>query len=615
MVSPWDDNSVLSLGSFPSTSVLRKKKGDPEVYGTCTCKEGERHRSLFDFNIVRVFPHLSGKDRTPLTGVKVCWNAESIWEIKLPRALTGLNKRVAFQELPNVYTAQKVLFDGTYWFRRLIRDEKDPSKKGINGIAVLRLLAGKPGFAGKEHIGQLVKCKVSPSGVMKLRQILATVDGMLMQLAILFPGDREIQTWSFMDRVANCLISCLLPDYFREGQPRSGETAFERIKALRKSVKETGFNPIGSWDDVLVPQQLSFFRAVLDRLPKKQSPWRGYLTTGLSQTRASGVPPKSLHDKTMEKTMQIFKEPATMELYNSFGRFIRPALNEIHQEILFRNEGVERERLVFSKIASAAKISLSDSGEFFTKSEDGGKLEACRKILSRIDGVDEINLHSGEKTGRFLRKGVDSTGEVLFHWACSQFIDRKKVYETNAMSVRISLVAELGKYRTITVSHIAHAMLLHVLNHMLLEYLSLIPSSESGIKAANHAWTFFERLSHKNPSAGFIFSSAEKYVFSTDWSNATDWCDHYVAAALLNNVCDILGVPRWYRQTCSFALCAPRQVEFKDQESKTLECFLSTRGVLMGDPVTKPVLHLYHLVVRTAIKQMIREADARKTTP
>lgn len=613
---PWNKESdVLSLGSFPSTSVLRKPKGDPQVYGTCTCVEGEHHRSLFDFNKSMVFPRLAGKEKSPLTGVKVCWNAESIWEVKLPRALTGLEKRVTFQELPSVYSAQTVLFKGTYWFRRLINDEKDPSKRGINGIAVLRLLAGKRSFAGPETIGQLVKCKLDPKGVLKLRNILATVDGMLMQLVTLFPGDGEIQSWSFMDRVSNCLISCLLPDYFREGQPKSGETAYERIKALRKSVKAVGFNPIGDWNSVEVPQQLSFFKAILARLPRRQSPWRGYVATGLSQTRASGVPPKSLHDKTMEKTVQIFKEPASMELYNSFGPFIRPALDEIHQEILLRNEGKKREEMIFSKIASSAKISLSDSGEFFTKSEDGGKLEACRKILARIEGVDQINLHTGEKTGVYLRKGVDSTGEILFYWACAQFLDRSKVYDTNAMSVRISLVAELGKYRTITVSHIAHAMLLHVLNHMLLEYLALIPSSESGIKAANHAWTFFERLSHKNPSAGFIFSDYENYVFSTDWSNATDWCDHYVAATLLNNVCDILGVPRWYRQTCVFALCAPRQVEFVDQESKTLEMFLSTRGVLMGDPVTKPVLHLYHLVVRTAIKQMIRKAQVLNESP
>jgi hypothetical protein len=310
----------------------------------------------------------------------------------------------------------------------------------------------------------------------------------------------------------------------------------------------------------------------------------------------------------MYRMVETLRTPPNPELYRAFGPFIRPALGEIHQEIVLRNEG-ERLQNLFNSCVSAAKISLSDSGEFFTKASDGGKLEAARKVLSGLDKVEKIDLNSGRKTGAFLTKGEDSPGEMLFYWALHHFVDRSAVYETNAMSVRISLVAELGKYRGITVSHLAHAVCLHVLNHVLLRYLEEVPSSTSGIGAANHAWTFFERLSHKNPSAGFIFAQ-DRYLFSTDWTTATDYCDHNVAAAMLNILCSILGIPAWYRQTCVFALCAPRQVEFLDENEKTLEMFLTSRGVLMGDPVTKPVLHLYHLVCRTAAKQLIRRASA-----
>jgi hypothetical protein len=139
MGRPWNkDIDVLSIGSFPSMSILRKTKDNKHKYGTCSCKENEHHRSLFDFNKEVVSPGLTSKILTPITGYKVCWNAENIWECKLPRALTGLDKRVTFEDLPNIYLVQNVLFQGTYWFRRLIAPDHNSSHKhGRNGVALL----------------------------------------------------------------------------------------------------------------------------------------------------------------------------------------------------------------------------------------------------------------------------------------------------------------------------------------------------------------------------------------------------------------------------------------------------------------------------------------------
>lgn len=605
---PWDKRTcVLSTGSFPSTSILRKKKIHRTKYGTCSCGDDEHHRDLFQFNMEVVGPHLKDS-KQPITGYKVCWNAENIWECKLPRVLTGLDKRVSFEELGTVYRAQKVLFDGTYWYSRLISpDGKDRQiKHGRAGVAVLRLLCGKSTYSGPERVDQLVNERITASAVKKLQNLLATVDGMLMQLVLCFPLDKEIQSWSFMDRVAHSLISCLLPDYF--GKDPERVTAYEKVKKMRKCIKEVGFNPIGRFDLLEVPQEISFFKPILKRMGR-QSPWNGYMVTTLSQTRAAGVPPASVHEKTMAKITAVLKEPSDISVFNGIRALIRPAIDEIHQEVLLRNDGVERTQRFFSRCVSAAKISLNDSGEFFTKSEDGGKLEAARQVLKGLDSIELIDLATGQFTGERLVRNETNQGHMLFMWACHQFHDRNCVYDKNVMSVRISLVAELGKYRAITVSHLAHAVLLHVLSHVLLEYLKDIPSSASGVGAANHAWNFFKRLSHKNPCANFLFNEGDVYLFSTDWEQATDYCDHYVATSLLNNLSVVMGIPNWYRQTCVFALCAPRQVETVNRDDKTLEMFLSTRGVLMGDPVTKVILHTYHLVVRTAVKQLIRKID------
>jgi hypothetical protein len=139
-----------------------------------------------------------------------------------------------------------------------------------------------------------------------------------------------------------------------------------------------------------------------------------------------------------------------------------------------------------------------------------------------------------------------------------------------------------------------------------LKVIEVFPSSESGIGAANHAWNFFKRLSHNNPSASFIFKEdVDTVVYSTDWETATDYCDPHIAAAMLNRLMAHLGVPKWYRETCVFALTCPRQVETLDKNQCPKEMFFTSRGVLMGDPVTKVVLHLYHLVGRRIMGNLL----------
>nr|UYL94520.1 MAG: RNA-dependent RNA polymerase [Leptosphaeria biglobosa narnavirus 4] len=599
-IQPWIfSTDVLPLSSFPSTSVLR---GRHKQYShTCKCADGDRHRNLFDAMQTVIIPHMRDQYK-PLEGLKVCWDAENIWECKLPKELTGLDKRLEFKQLPNVGVAEKVLYRGTYWFRRLISSRK--SGLGRNATGVLRLLAGLSSMEGPEPLNVILRKKLCVSAVNKLRSCLATIDGLLMQLTLALP-EEGFNDWDTLDRITNSLVSCSIPDLFRGESGVNRITTFEKVKKIRGRIKEEGFNPIGNINNVEVPQELSFFRSILKRVEGEKTPIQIYKIMMLSQTRASGVPPRSVYFKTLAKIRDILQEEPSSETFSLFKPFLGPAMNSIHQELLASLGGNENRDRFFDSCANAAKISLSDSGEFFTKSEDGGKLEAARRVLNSFDSIQRIDLITGEFTGRPLTKEKDSQGELLFAWACNQFHDRNHVYEKNVMSTRISLVAELGKYRAVTVSHLAHAILLHVLSHVLLEYLKVIPSSESGVKAANHAWNFFKRLSHKNPSGNFLFENEEVLLFSTDWEQASDFIDHNVARAIMAGLCYSMGIPKWYAQTCTFALCAPRQVEYLDPEGKTLECFLTKRGVFMGDPVTKVILHTYHLVSRQVAKQLV----------
>jgi len=612
-----DTEDVLSMGSFPSTSVLTHRfiKGVPgaEIQRfrgrNCICGAA-KHRSLFDLLQTKISTCVDKK--LPVWGVKICWNADNIWECKLPKYLTGLSRRTEFENMPSIWHAQKVLFSGTYWFKRLLLPDKVGQTHGRNGVALLRLLAGKKTYAGPERVYQLAKLPINKGRVNSLRQILATVDGLLMQLILSFPRSKEILNWSFIDRVTNSLICQLLPDYFRDLRDDvSRLTTFEKVKTVRGQIKEMGFNPIGSHRDIDIPQEISFFRTITRILDSEgKTPLNIFRVATLCQTRAAGVPPRVVYQKTMDKIIKILREPSDKTRYLEVCKYLPRAIDRVYYRIIDSIDSRHDKDAFFATCSKAAKISLSDSGEFFSKAENGGKLEAARKVLSVTERLQVIDLNSGELKPEYLVRSDSNQGEMLFLWACHQFLDRRNIYDRNVMSVRISLVAELGKYRAITVSHLAHAVLLHVLSHVLLEFLKIIPSSASGVGAANHAWEFFKRLSHKNPSANFLFSGKENYLFSTDWEQATDYCDHYIAQAILNRFCDLLGIPVWYRQTCSFALCAPRQVEFINKDNKVLDMFLTQRGELMGDPVVKFILHCYHLVARESAVMLIEKVRA-----
>jgi len=602
----WDTSrDVLSTRSFPATSILRevfslrgKSLGENP---NCSCSDGQRHRTYFD--VCRSVIGPSMKSELPIPEVQVCWNAENLFECKLNQQYTGLKNRVKFRDLRTVGVANRVLYSGTYWFKRLIRPDQF-GNHNRNGVALLRLLAGLKSFSGRERVDQLCALPIHKGSVNKLRQILATVDGLLMQLVLCFPDRKEYLNWDRLDQIINCLLSCLISDYFSDRDlDLSRLSTFEKLKKLRKAIKEQGFNPVGDLGRIDIPREMSFFKTCLAFVGPFKRPVDLFRVSTLCQTRASGVPPRSVYEKTFHKIKAVLQEPPDLSLYESMAGLIQLGVDEVHNSVLDKLGGEKDQEKFWSNCLNKAKISLSDSGEFFTSSENGGKLEAARKVLSKKLRTPKISLETGKVIGE-INPDTDSVGEQLFYWAVHQFSNDELCYERNLMSVRISLVAELGKYRGITVSHLAHAVLLHVLSHVLLEYLRVIPSSESGVGAANHAWNFFKRLSHKNPNANFLFGDKEVYLFSTDWEQATDYCDHAVAQALINRLCFNLGIPSWYRETCIFALCAPRQVEFFD-ENKVLDRFFTTRGELMGDPVTKVILHLYHLVGRFAAREQI----------
>lgn len=561
----WDvTRDILSTKGFPLAGIVKS-------YAAHKCVHQE-HRDVFAFNAAIGGPLLR-KEIKSLPEIKTCWNATSLFEEKLPRKLTGLPNRVYFKDIPTVGTAIRVLRRGTYWFKRAERNR-------ATLLQTVRLLGG----CGLK-LSSAYKLKLSPAGAAGLKNIVATIDGTTVQLCLAFPDKPEIQSWDYFDNVVNNMYCNLVQDWLA---PRVSKRVsyYEKLKSLKGQIKKMVFSEEGKPSDVVIPRELTYFVKPVSYLGQKNviTAFRAGI---LIQTRSVGLPPPTLFLRTFQK----FEETVTSKC-DPPPRGHQSAIAMATRRVYRRLVEQENLPLVVSKALRRAKISLSDSADLNFTREVGGKYEAFRTLNMEIKGrpVYRVDLENGSLTQELIEETLDNIGTRAFHYTMAKAI-RNEI--PDLMTVRTCGVLEPGKVREITVSDIHHAVLLHPISHILLDVLSVAPSSASGIGAANHAFEFYKRLNHKNPAAGFIFN-VDPWVLSSDLETATDHISPYIVKIILDIFMGphCLGVPKFYRNTVVFLLTSPRTVV----DTATLRSFQTTRGCLMGDPVTKFVMHMVHLV-------------------
>jgi hypothetical protein len=609
---PWNlGEHVLGTQGFPLSTtlrgkfrkVLKEKDINPEGrtgLQKCSCIGEQRHRDVFAFNATMGRDFFLGKlDKLP--NIHVCWNSYNLFEEKIPRYLvTGKRRpakgyksstpRVLFENLRTVQEAVTVLYNGTYWCHGITHRPKAGKKQESDPVTTLRLyqllaqnfVSKTPRLLGEEPLSKV--------GVNHLKQILGTVDGLCIQLCLAFPDIPEIQNWEYFDRIMRSMIKHLLEDWTSKNGAR--ESFYEKLKSIRKSIKQLAFHEYKTVDELVIPREFSFLRLPISLLKEKTT--RNMFRVGLLiQTRACGTPPPNVFMKTYRKFRETVTLPAEPPGTEATAR-LAWATKLVYQELVMDNK-VGRPAFMdaFRKALTRAKISLSDSAELNNSRESGGKYEAFRKIAHGLKDVREIDLTNGDQLAT-IPDIPENLGTRAFHHSLWAMLNEEI---TDLMTVRSAGVLEPGKVREITVSDIHHAVLLHPISHVVLDIIARVPSSESGVHAANHAFEFYRRLNHKNPRGGFIFDkrfSDDLWIMSSDLETATDYTNPYITEVILETFLgpECLGIPELYREVTKVLLTGPRTVV----DPRTNEEFITSRGCFMGDPMTKAVLHLHHLV-------------------
>jgi len=283
----------------------------------------------------------------------------------------------------------------------------------------------------------------------------------------------------------------------------------------------------------------------------------------------------------------------------------------------------------FTGLLTKAAVRVATSACFESTREDGGTIETVRNLTDEGPfgrAVNLIDLNTGKAVGKPMKLGELTEGEYVF-WRCLEEVLSTPLEHLKEAS--LVMIREPGKARTVTKARACLKVVLDVINHVcsypLREGLS---SSSSGMGKSHHGWNFFksfygawrsvtfDEISRRaSEPVGESFSETRTYrdlfVSCTDYEEATDHLRHDVAAAVADLWMRKCGIPRVLMGVVHATCFSPRTIFFSasggtknfGEPSPTLDNpmrrkMVLRRGVLMGDPLTKVVLHLINAGVR-----------------
>jgi hypothetical protein len=456
-------------------------------------------------------------------------------------------------------------------------------------------------------------------------QMLTTVDGVIAQKLL---GTPEIHwDWERFEKHVIFLIAKLLPEEFLDGEfpveeilsypsgyedkkefhnffklscgRKEEDKMLERLKADRRPLYKI-FLP-----DIMVLMKIKNEDEVLIR------------RMIFSQKRGVGTPSA----RELTKTKIGFIKTVTTRP-ESIGPVCSGIIKDVMRDVL-----AEIPDEALTGLSTKAGINVATNSACFERMQkEDGNIQAINDLV--YDGTMGktaivFDLETGEPVEEFSLN-IEEPGTYVF-WRC---IEEVLTTEMSTLSmIKLGAVRSPAKVRAFTKSKIAPKVVLDVVNGILAWVMSKgILTSTSGMEKESHAWNFFkemcrtpwmfekekrDEIEHLGPNRRNV-SSFYKEVFagSTDFTRATDEELFEVGEALILPYMKKVGIPAVLREIVIQSNLRPRVVLFPNKGcmSKYGSDFgdghhnfvVTERGIMMGDPVTKIILHLTNVVVRKA---------------
>lgn len=457
----------------------------------------------------------------------------------------------------------------------------------------------------------------------RLLEVLKTVDGLFSQRYLSYP--EEIWTWEKYDRFVLQALSILLTDEFFDGEVTDLSldeqiTHYELLKQYRKKFKQVihldepkaGISAMDS-----APRWLqSFLRPVWDRAVRHDGFSRLYLAGTLSQTRGSGTPPPLVVLRSKRKFLLSVDSLPPVVTSTQRGLFLA-AMDDVIQELPDH---------IFTGLDTKARVTVTGSACWEANRRQGGTAQAILDLMSKYDDmpVPIRDLDTGKIIEFKSKDSFDSIGTAVFH-ACLDEVLHTSVEELR--EVHLTVVKEPSKARVVTKGRACLKIVLDTVSKICSYPLKKgFKSSASGMGKSHHGWNLFKDMTSEE-MYNLLFEEdrprrvedvyydhiartqywQDLWFCSTDYQEATDRMVHDFARPVAAKWMKKCGIPP-ILQGIVLAVCyKPRTVYFTgtgplskighrvDDQTRYVRLY---RGVLMGDPLTKVILHFSNITAR-----------------
>lgn len=460
----------------------------------------------------------------------------------------------------------------------------------------------------------------------RLLEVLKTVDGIFAQRFCAFP--HEEWTYEKYDLFVLKHLYELIADEFLDGQltdvGRSIRTRYSSLKKVRGIFKrystregDIANSPIFREEKWLRSTFLPLFReynAEKDRITKT------YLNGVLSQKRGAGKPGPLDKLQSKEKFLQ------TVTLEDDTSNIEIAMVSQCMDEAISKLPDH-----IFTGLATKGGVSVSNSATFEYSKVEFGTIQAIKDICQdRAYGIKALTicLETGNTLGTFGNERTEGT--YIFFRCLEEVLSMTPEERAQAAVV---LVDEPGKTRTVTKGVACLKVVLDFVNKICSIPLEKgFESSHSGMKSSNHAWNFFKDFEKEtlkeilfkvkstkeeeySGSTRVTLEFEDVYMASTDYETATDYLSHGIAQAIAVPWMIKCGIPRILRNLVCEVAFNPRKIYFTgslpygkivDDDGPTRVIY-TKRGVLMGDPLTKVILHFVNIISRLLCRRIFDE--------
>jgi hypothetical protein len=553
-----------------------------------------------------------------------------------------------FTQVSSHVEKMHLLFNHTHW-GHMIQNARhgrfgDNSFKNFSNTLFRRIsffLRGKPDpLWSKDELTRYADYSEYRNKVyraQRLIELLKTVDGLFLQRFLSYP--EELWTWEKFDVFVCQALSILITDEFFDGEVTDFSldeqvTHYEDLKRARKLFKQVihldePLEGISSMD--ATPRWVqSFLRPVWNRAVRHDGYSRLYLAGTLSQTRGSGTPPPLVVLRSKRKFLRSVDSPPP-EISDTQYALFATAMDDVIREI---------PNHVFTGLDTKARVTVTGSACWEANRREGGTAQAILELMLKYDEmpVPIRDLESGKIIEFSSKENFDSIGTAVFH-ACLDEVLHTPVEELG--KVFLTVVREPSKARVVTKGHAALKIVLDTVSKICSYPLKKgFKSSASGMGKSHHGWNLFKDMTSEE-MYDLLFQEdrgrrvedtfhdhvdrvqywTDLYLCSTDYQEATDRMVHRFARCISEKWMRKCGIPPILRGIVHAVCYRPRTIYFSGtgplsrvgrEVNGDVRCVTLYRGVLMGDPLTKVILHFSNIISRR-IGEGLASGDIFKT--